>query len=92
MKSKINKNLINFYERENLKYQIKISNAQQKSFPFFELQPCGKEKRISFKIKDINIRTTQFYKVRKPNSSFSRNSHRRKTRKWESSKSPTAGV
>ena len=63
IKSKINKNLINFYEKDTLKYEIKITNAQKNSFPFFQLEMSGTEKRIAFKIQDINRYVVDFYKV-----------------------------
>ena len=59
----INKDLITFYEKDTLKYEIRVSNSQINSYPFFELQNCGHEKRIAFKIKDINRYITTFSQV-----------------------------
>ena len=70
MKESVTKHRITFYEAGHEEYEIRISNAQKNSYPYFVIENSGKEKRIAFKIKDVNKYINRFYIVSAHFSSF----------------------
>lgn len=65
IKEGITKRKVSFYEKGHEDYEIKLSNSQKNSYPFFIIEESGSEKRIAFKIKDINKYINRFYIVKK---------------------------